>query len=704
MPPIALRTACSSRKEMCSDEAEDGLEHALQMTDEAAKAAPDLIILPECTYPAYYLHGLGLHSLGVPRTGPERSRPVRRPRPLHLGRAPVRPCEEVLALFADRAKRFRCYVAVGLVEEAPDGRLYNAAFLVGPDGRLIGKTRKQFMWHFDSRWFSPGDDLDVFPTPWGTVGMFICADARMPEIPRSLALKGARLLIDPTNLVSTGRDATRLTSAQVDYMLRARAIENRAWVAAANKVGMDEDSILYCGRSLVISPSGNVVAQASSDRPEVVLADICLPLDRTRIPGKAGAPGDASDTLAAADAHEAHEARANTGTVTPTGWAFDPLEDRRPATYSALVRGFDDLPVSSCLEQALVPEKMCPVVAALQLDVDPGADTRQLSAALEWHLTNLAVQGVDIVVLPEPEPDAQVRSQAQAQPETVAQPTVQGQAEPQAAWSEAARGRLPGRMLDCVLRVSEQVGIAVVVVQDEADGVDEGDRRSGGRRYRTAYYVDHGTIKAAYRKVHLDSDERAAYADGNGFYQVVRTTRGNFGIMLGCEGSLPEVARILTLEGADVILWPCRFESTQLDRLEWFARTRAAENRVFVVASNLVSARAADGDGDGDGDGDRDEDRGRSGGGGRGRGGNRNGDGDGDGGDRKCEGAGEGARGGGASLIVDPRGAVLAQAFARREQAIAATLVVADARCKEIVPGTDAIRARRPALYKALTE
>ncbi|MGE5572829.1 MAG: carbon-nitrogen hydrolase family protein [Bacteroidota bacterium] len=772
-----LRVACVQLAAHSIDQAEDGLAHALQMTDEAAKAAPDFIVLPECTYPAYYLHALRTPATQAPHAGrsgrSEHSGYSGRlgPQP-HLGLPQVRPCKEVLALFAERARRFRCHLAVGLVEEAPDGRLFNTAFLLGPDGMLVGKARKQFLWHFDSRWFSPGDELDVFPTPWGTVGLFICADARMPEIPRTLALKGARLLIDPTNLVSTGKDATRLTSAQVDYMLRARAIENRAWIAAANKVGMDEDSILYCGRSLVISPSGNVVAQASSDRPEVIIADICLPLDRTYMPGEADAPRDASgvpcaqrNTPNARDAHDTLDALSapaasdtsntpgtpgaptagqETGTVASGGRPFDPLEDRRPATYSILVKEFESLPVSACLEEPFLPEKLCPVIAALQLDPDTAADISDLAARLEKHLVNLAVQGVEIVVLPEPNPRAHPATAAQAIAESQSAPIPDERAAPDIVPAKmpgavpdtnadrvpsAVKGAVmggvtggvagatpgapssvidavmdtvpqrpprPGRLLDCVLDITRRVRIAVVVVDDEvvddeagSDGtVSDGAGSDGAHvemeiagktrwpsegcrhRHRTAYYVDRGVIRAAYRKVHLDADERAAYAEGEGPYQVVRTPRGNFGIMLGCEGLLPEVARILTLEGADAILWPCRFHSNQLDRPEWFARTRAAENRVFVVATNLVGARAGEGDG---------------GGGGRGRGGAR-------------------GDGGGASLVVDPRGAVLAQAFADREQAIIATLTVADARCKEIVPGTDAVRARRPALYKALTK
>lgn len=541
-----LKIACVQLTAYPLDRAEEGLDHALEMTDRAATAQPDLIVLPECTYPAYYLCGW-----------PSR-------------RVTLRSTHEVLALFADKAKRYACHLAVGIAEEAPDGKTYNAGFLLNPEGRPLGNARKQFLWHFDSRWFAPGEALEPIATPWGPVGMFICADGRLPEIPRVLALKGVRLFVDLTNLVSTGRDQTQLTNAQVEYMLKARAIENQAWIAVANKVGMEEESIVYCGRSLIVSPQGDVVAQGSSDSPEIVLADIPLPFE---------------------------EPMAVDG-------VFRPLQDRRPGTYGDLVRPFTELPVASSLAEAVVPEEKYPVVAALQFDLH--RTTECLLTELERHLHNLAVQGADVVVLPEP---------------------------PAGEWPIEQSNAV----VSFVQRTTAEVNLAVILVGDEIDG---------GRRYRTALFVEGGDTKAKYRKLHLDATERTVYSPGQGGYRVVPTRHGNFGIMLGYEGLLPEVARILTLEGADTILWPCSFK---VNRQDWFARTRAAENRIFVAASNAV-----------------------------------------------------GEHGIGESLIVDPRGAILAQAFSGREQAIATLLPVAEARCKGIVPGTDAVRGRQPSSYHIL--
>jgi len=548
MTKASLRVCCVQLNAYPLERAEEGLTHALDMIDRAARDNPDLVVLPECVYPAYYLS----------------SWPSRRP---HL-----RPTAEVLALFSDKAKEHGFYLAVGVAEESADGRAYNAGFLFDAQGRPAGMARKQFLWHFDSRWFTPGNEGDTIETPWGRIGMFICADGRVPEIPRALALKGARLLIDLTNLVATGKDETRLTSPQVEYMLKCRAIENQGWVVMANKVGTEADSVVYCGRSLVVSPQGDVVAQGCAHLPELVTADIPLPFDRPA----------------------------------PVDGVFAPTQDRRPETYGDLVRPLEELQLARIMGESVVPEEMVPVVATLQLDMGQAAP--DLALKLERYLSDLAVQGVDIVVLPEPA----VPSWLVVHDEPVVR---------------------------VVEKATAQRGIAVVLTGDEVDG---------GRRYRTAFFIEGGRVVASYRKLHLDANERGRYTAGHGDYCVVRGRRGNFGIMLGYEGFLPEVARILTLRGADVIVWPCCLGT---DRHELFARTRAAENRVFVAAANAV-----------------------------------------------------GRHGAGGSLIASPAGAVLAQAFTDREQAVSAMLPTVDARCKAIVPGTDAIRGREPGSYRLLIE
>jgi len=220
----AMRIACVQLRARGVDEAERALEEALEAADRAAGDA-DLVTLPEATYPGYILH----EGWSFEGDGYERAR----------------------AGFADVARRQGAWIAVGLVRPVGDG-LVNSAVLMNPDGDVAAIADKRFLWHFDSRWFREGAPGDVVLLPWGAIGMFVCADARMPEIPRRLALGGARLLLDPTALVLSPLG----TNAQLEYMLAARAWENGAFLAVANKCGTEAGIARYGGRSAISIPRG----------------------------------------------------------------------------------------------------------------------------------------------------------------------------------------------------------------------------------------------------------------------------------------------------------------------------------------------------------------------------------------------------------------------------------------------------------------
>lgn len=226
------------------------LHHTLARIDEATRSRPDLLVLPEMTYPAYYLGG------PWPDDAP--------------------PPTEALAALQDRARRHGVYIAAGIALETANGGLENGAAFIGPDGALIGTYAKSFLWHFDRHWFERGDRYPVFETPFGRAGLLVCADARLPEVGRLLALGGASLLIDCTAWVSWGRSTGELTSPQPEYMLRVRARENGVWAVAADKVGVEADSIVYCGRSCAVAPDGSIAAMAPPDREETVVVELDL--------------------------------------------------------------------------------------------------------------------------------------------------------------------------------------------------------------------------------------------------------------------------------------------------------------------------------------------------------------------------------------------------------------------------------------------
>ena len=166
-----------------------------------------------------------------------------------------------------------------LYERAPQGgRPYNCTLVIRPDGTLAGKYRKLHPFDVavpngpavrESDQIRPGEEIvTVDAGDLGTWGLSICYDLRFGELYRLMALEGAQVLFVPANFtLNTGKD-------HWEGLLRARAIENGCYVVAPEQFGPGPEFPAY-GRSMVVDPWGNVVAQAP-DRPGVILADIDL--------------------------------------------------------------------------------------------------------------------------------------------------------------------------------------------------------------------------------------------------------------------------------------------------------------------------------------------------------------------------------------------------------------------------------------------
>lgn len=301
-----LNVACVQLAAREVDEADRALTEALEAADEAAARA-DLVVLPEATYPGYVLHEAA---------------------PFLDGEAYRRG----VTAFGELAARRKAWICVGLVR-SEGGGLRNSAILLDPDGRPTVVADKAFLWHFDRRWYEPGDTGEVIPLPWGAAGAFVCADARMMEIPRRLAVGGARLLIDCTALVLPPGGS----NLQIDYLLSVRARENGAFLAVADKCGAEAGVASYAGRSAIFDPDGERLAEAGPSDPEVIVAEVDL--------ARAGGP----------------------------------IGDRRPDRYAAIARPVDRAPAGEAAGGA-------PQVVGLGLVAagprDPAPLLRELDAGL----------------------------------------------------------------------------------------------------------------------------------------------------------------------------------------------------------------------------------------------------------------------------------------------------------------------------------
>ncbi len=185
--------------------------------------------------------------------------------------------------------------------------LANSAYVVTPGG-IAGYADKCFLWHFDRRWFTAGSGLEPVATPLGKLGVFICADGRIPTIAAGLVDKGAEILVVPTAWVTSGRDPHRLENVQADLMAPVRARENGVPLVAANKCGIEARSVAYCGKSQIVAADGSVVALAPEDRETVLHGTVAIGppiVSRTPAPPPvrrlAGPPLPASLRIAIAD-------------------------------------------------------------------------------------------------------------------------------------------------------------------------------------------------------------------------------------------------------------------------------------------------------------------------------------------------------------------------------------------------------------------
>ncbi len=172
------------------------------------------------------------------------------------------------AAVAQIARRHRLAIAYGHPERAADGRVYNAATLVGPDGVACGRHRKVHLYgEVDRRLFAPsGQPPTAFDFNGSRIGMLICYDVEFPEAVRHLAVDGARAVLVPTANM-TGFEAVQ------QFVIRSRAYENGCAIVYANYCGAD-DVFTYSGLSVICGPGGEILAQAGAQDEELLIADL----------------------------------------------------------------------------------------------------------------------------------------------------------------------------------------------------------------------------------------------------------------------------------------------------------------------------------------------------------------------------------------------------------------------------------------------
>ncbi|WP_067860900.1 nitrilase-related carbon-nitrogen hydrolase [Nocardia shimofusensis] len=231
----------------------------LRAIDSAAEAGAELVVLPEfCNHLSWYA---------------DRE---------HARREARRLGDDFLTAVSERAARHGIYVKIGISLARDDGRTTATSLLYGPDGALLGESDKQVLMGAENDYFDPGEvDSPVVETPLGRLGMYACMEGVINEVTRSMAVRGAQILLNSLNSFAVD---------EASLHVPVRAAENKVWVVAANKVGpllpedelpdiaarlgVPADRLHGAGESQIVAPDGTVVAIAPPAGEAIVVADI----------------------------------------------------------------------------------------------------------------------------------------------------------------------------------------------------------------------------------------------------------------------------------------------------------------------------------------------------------------------------------------------------------------------------------------------
>jgi predicted amidohydrolase len=260
------------------------LEKILLEAKMAANNGADLIVFPECALTGYVF------------TSREEAIPFMETIP--------GPATNKLAEYC---RELGVHIVVGLLEIDAD-KCFNAAVLIGPQG-LVAKYRKNHLPFLGiDRFVDHGDiPFQVHRTPAGNIGLHICYDCAFPESARVMTLRGADILALPTNFPTRGEGQV-VEGKIVKYVINARAYENKVHLVAVDRVGI-ERGVRFEGHSKIVNAWGDTLSQASSDKEEIIYAEVSLA-----------------------------EARQKRTVVKPGELEIDHIGDRRPELYKELTR------------------------------------------------------------------------------------------------------------------------------------------------------------------------------------------------------------------------------------------------------------------------------------------------------------------------------------------------------------------------------
>ncbi|NBS83733.1 MAG: acyltransferase [Verrucomicrobia bacterium] len=261
MPNSARKVPVALIQMACSPQPEKNLKNALDRIAVAARQGAKLVCLQELFRSLYFCQKEDYECFDLAETIPG---PTTR-------------------LLSQAAKKHKITLVSSLFEKRTGGLYHNTAVVFGPDGKILGTYRKMHIpddpGFSEKFYFAPGDTgFQPIDTPVGRLGVLVCWDQWYPEAARLMALRGAEILVYPTAIGlarSEKRELHRVQLGAWQTIQRSHAIANGVYVLSINRIGR-EDHLDFWGTSFVSDPFGRVMAQASSDKAEIVRATLDL--------------------------------------------------------------------------------------------------------------------------------------------------------------------------------------------------------------------------------------------------------------------------------------------------------------------------------------------------------------------------------------------------------------------------------------------
>jgi len=252
----------------CDQKPEVNLKKAIARIGEAAKKGAQIVCLQELFRSQYFCQTEDIELFKLAETIPG-------------------PTTEAMSKVA---RQKNVVILVSLFEKRAAGVYHNTAVVIDASGQIAGKYRKMHIpddpLYYEKFYFTPGDlGFQTHDTKYGKVGALICWDQWFPEAARLTALSGSQFLFYPTAIGWLPNEEEEMNQAQHsawETIQRAHAIANGVYVVVVNRVGR-EGKLNFWGQSFVADPFGRIIAKASADKEEVLVADCDLDkIDETR--------------------------------------------------------------------------------------------------------------------------------------------------------------------------------------------------------------------------------------------------------------------------------------------------------------------------------------------------------------------------------------------------------------------------------------